>query len=118
MRDVIGILLSIGCIFHCLGIAFLAPLLTELGLGFDEEWVHLGLLVFVSIYTALFLWPVCNNMIRAISGMGLIALYAAMLFHGNIFETIFTVSGSLLLMSSHILDLISFQKEEVLEAKY
>ena len=112
MRDLIGILLSIFCIFHCLGLPFLLPLLTEMGGGFDHELIHLGLLVIVSLYTAFFLWPPTSTQIRLISGTGLIILYGAMLFHGEVGETVLTVGGSLALMMAHILDMRLVMAEE------
>ena len=114
MRDVVGILLSLVCLVHCLGLAFLVPMLSKIGLGFEEEHIHLGLLVFVSIYTAIFLWPQTSTYIRWISGGGLLVLFSAMLFHAQTTESILTVSGSLTLMASHILDL----REEAKEIAY
>ena len=109
MRDIIGMFLSFLCIFHCVGLPFLLPLLTEMNIGLEGEQIHMGLLVAVFIYTALFLWPYANKINIAISIVGLIVLSGALQFHGA-WETAFTIVGSLCLMTAHLMDFKLKQK--------
>ena len=106
MRDIIGIFLSVLCIFHCVGLPFLLPLLKSYnaGLGIDEHTFHLGLLVVVFLYTAAFLWPYANKVRFGISIIGLGFLFGALNFPEGTTETALTIVGSLSLMTAHFLD--------------
>ena len=114
MRDIIGILLSGLCVAHCLGLAFLLPLLSGLELGFNEELIHWALLGIVTLYTAFYLWPYASKSNRIIAVLGLVVLLTAMSFHGSIWESVFTIAGSLSLMTAHFRDLKSMRKESLL----
>ncbi len=112
MRDIIGMFLSFLCIFHCVGLPFLLPLLTEMNIGLEGEQIHLGLLIVVCVYTAIFLWPYANKISIGISIVGISILFGALQFHGA-WETAFTIVGSLSLMAAHLLDFtVEYEDEE------
>tara|TARA_B100000902_G_C27093973_1_gene805290 strand:- start:347 stop:715 length:369 start_codon:yes stop_codon:yes gene_type:complete len=111
MKDFFGILLSGLCLIHCWGLPFFLPLISKLEHGFDKDLIHLILLLVVSSYTAIFLWPHTERLIKLISGGGLIILYLAMLFQGEVGETLLTITGSATLMCAHILNLRALTKK-------
>lgn len=110
--DRIGVILSIGCMIHCLLLPIILPALPLLGLVFDHEsGFHFVLSFIIAGVAALALVPgykkhgVLNPIIVGFAGvMVLIAggIVEGMHHQHEVSHTVITVFGSILMVSAHI----------------
>ncbi|SMF32494.1 MerC domain-containing protein [Pseudobacteriovorax antillogorgiicola] len=112
MKDMMGMGLSLACLLHCLGAPFLLPLIPSLGPWFDQESVHVALLVIVSLYSVRFLMPYGSVMIKLMSLLGLALLGLAYQFHGAWYETLLNCLGSLALLGAHYSNMMAAKNSE------
>ncbi len=107
MWDLCATGLSSLCIFHCIGLPFIATLLPFAAVISENELVHLGLVMLAAPIT---LWVVLNtgftgsNVLFALTALtGLSLLVAAVSIHSlEPFETVLTLSGGTLLGAAHL----------------
>lgn len=103
--DLIAITLSGLCVIHCLALPALIVALPALGIFTDEHWVHQLL---ISMAAPISLWAVGRSglwrrpgigipMIAGLSMLGVAAFYPPF----EMYETVLSVSGALLLAFAH-----------------
>jgi hypothetical protein len=108
--DRLGVIFSSLCLCHCLVTPLLILLLgTNALLGtLEQEWVHKLLLLPVFVLAAISLpkryMHTRNRIILLLSVMGICGFTASLFFHGSM-EILFTVVGSVGLISAHLLSI-------------
>ncbi|MEM0928356.1 MAG: MerC domain-containing protein [Pseudomonadota bacterium] len=102
-----AVVLSSLCILHCLALPVLASLVPTLGVWFDHEWIHRGLVLLAIPFTATALLQgglsgrALGFAIGATAGLALL-LAAAFVESLHDSEALLTVIGALILASAHI----------------
>lgn len=98
------------CMFHCLALPILFAVLPVLASRIDPgESFHVGMLM-LALPTSLFAlaqgWRRRGGIVPLMTGIAGLAMMAAgvWLAHGALSEALWTVSGSLLLASAHIIN--------------
>lgn len=115
--DKTGILCSAACALHCMAIPILSFAAPSLGVHFENEWIHIGLLILIVPVAIISFYskrkPVGYNIPMKFGTIGLIFLISAILceqlFNIEIegLEVLLTTVGSTFLIIGHFLNMSS-----------
>tara|TARA_B100001094_G_C17739945_1_gene580712 strand:+ start:183 stop:551 length:369 start_codon:yes stop_codon:yes gene_type:complete len=102
-RDYLGILLAVGCMFHCLILPCIAVLIPHVASFAEDEWVHVVMFCVVLLVgiAAFFVRPSLWR-VKAMAAVGLTLLGGAMLASSEEVEIAITTLGSVVFLMAHI----------------
>lgn len=111
--DFIGIMLSVLCAIHCSITPLIILFLPSLGSIFQSEFMHVGLFILI-LPTAIFSFLRCYKLHKDLKtlGLGILSLIfllsgiaADRIFHSHSLEHFLTVTGSMMIITAHILNI-------------